>query len=64
MTDWPALLRRLRSRGINVVQALHVSRMTVWRWARGDAVPHGNHAAALLLLDSETEEQRQARLSA
>jgi hypothetical protein len=61
MTDWPALLLRLKRRDINIIRELHVSRMTVWRWMSKQAVPHGNHAAALLMLDAETDEQREER---
>lgn len=49
--DWPALIKRLQSRGVQIAKTLRVSRMTVWRWVNGEKIPNGNNAARLLKID-------------
>lgn len=61
MIDWPTLIRRLKARKINIGRAVKVRRETVWRWEHRLAIPTGDNAVSLILLDDETEEQRSLR---
>lgn len=60
MTDWPTLIARLEARGIDVPKRLHVSRVTVWRWAQRVSRPSGDHAVALVRMDASEATQAQA----
>lgn len=62
MTDFPALLARLESRGIDIGERMSVSRVTVWRWRRGVVRPDGDHAAQLVLLDVRTVDGHTAKI--
>jgi hypothetical protein len=49
--DWPAIIGRLRERGVDIERHLGVSRTTVWRWAIGEVRPSGDNAVDLLAME-------------
>lgn len=53
MTDWPALIKRLRARNSceGIAAELGVRRETVWRWAAGKGKPRADCAVILIRMD-------------